>query len=208
MLSVGEILRREREKQNKTLRDIEKQSRVREKVLLAVEENNWDSFSSKVYITGAIKNYAATLDLDPDKMLAYFRRDYEKKEVIRFKQNLPLQNLLPETKKIVFAMIVVIFLLFSAYFGYQLKLYTTPPTVEIISPSKNTFRNVERIKIKAKTEKEANITIFGERVYQNKGEEGIFEYDLPMKKGVNTLTVEVVGANGKKTILTREFILE
>lgn len=207
MLSVGEILRRERENQNKTLRDIEKLTRVRERFLQAIEENDWDSFSSKVYITGAIKSYASAVGRDPEKMLAYFRRDYEKKEVIKFKKNLPSSSLLPETKKIVIGMIIFIFILFTAYFGYQLKLYTTPPKVEIISPTKTTFRNVERLKIQGKTEKEATILIFGERVYQDK-DQGVFEYDLPLKKGSNTMTIDVTGANGRKTTITKTFILE
>lgn len=208
MLSVGELLRREREKQGKSLRDLEKTTRVREKVLRAVEENEWNSFTSKVYITGAIKGYASALGLDPDNMLAYFRRDYEKKDDLKFKKNLPTDNLLPETKKLVIGMVVSIFLLFTAYFGYQLKLYTTPPKVEIVLPTESTFRNVERIRVRGQTEKEANITIFGERVYQRKGDEGIFEYDFPMRKGKNTLTIEVIGANGKKTIVTKDYILE
>ena len=79
MLSVGEILKKQRKKKGLTLLEVEKKIKVRLKFLKAIEDNNW-SFSSKVYISGIIKNYAQFLDLDKDKVLAFFRRDYEKND--------------------------------------------------------------------------------------------------------------------------------
>ena len=99
-----------------------------------------------------------------------------------------------------------IFIIFFGYFGYQLTLFFSPPKVVIVQPTQATFRNVERIEITGQTEKEASITIFGQRVFPNK--EGQFKYALPLKKGKNELVIEVVGGNGKKTVLKQEYILE
>src|SRR5450830_1105793 len=99
MLSVGTILKKEREKKGLLLIDIEKQIKVREKYLKAVEEENWSYFSSKIYITGILKNYSRVLNLDHKKILAFFRRDYERKEEVKFKKKITSTYLTSETKK-------------------------------------------------------------------------------------------------------------
>lgn len=206
MISVGEILRKEREKRGLDLKQVEKALKVREKFLIAVENNEWNHFSSDVYINGIIKNYSKFLNLDANKILAFFRREHSKKEEIKFRQRLSSKYLTPETKKIALVLIVIIFLCFFSYFVYQLKIYLSPPALSILSPKTFVFKRKDRIKIIGKTEKEAVITIFNERIYQNK--EGVFEYDFPLKKGKNEMTIEVIGANGKKTVLKKIFIME
>lgn len=206
MLSVGQILQQARLKKGYPLSLIEKQIKVREKFLRAVEENNWKFFSSKIYITGIIKNYSAFLGLDHKKMLSFFRREYESKDDVRFQRKVSSHYLISDTRWVIVGVFIVIGLLFLSYFGYQVSLYISPPKVVIMEPKQAVFKRTERIKIVGKTEKEAAVTIFGERVYQNK--EGVFEYDYPLKDGKNILVIEIIGANGKKTVLKKEFIRE
>lgn len=204
MLSVGELLNKERINKNITLKQVEKEIRVREKLLEAVEQNNWAEFSSKIYITGIIRNYAKYLGLDPNKMLIFFRRDYEKKEDIRFKKRVSQSYLRPQTRRLVYIALSSIFMIFVIYFMLQIKAYLSPPEVVIVSPTTTHFRSVENVNIIGKTERDANISIFGEKVYPNN--DGIFEYQFPLKSVKNVLVIEVTGANGKKTIIKKEFI--
>ncbi|MBI3366333.1 hypothetical protein HY041_01745, partial [Candidatus Roizmanbacteria bacterium] len=112
--------------------------------------------------------------------------------------------LTPETKKAVLIILSLIIGFFVFYFGYQLKLFFSPPTLTIISPKTTTFTIEDRIKITAKTEKDAAVSIFGERVFQDKN--GVFSYDFPLKNEKNELSIEIVGANGKKTVIKKTFI--
>ncbi len=197
------MLKKERESKGITLEDIEKQIRIRKKFLKATEENNWSFFSSKVYISGVIKNYATFLGMDPKKALAFFRRDYEKIEEIRFKRKVESGRLAPETRKVFVLSLVVLFFLFTLYFGYQLKLYVSPPSVVILSPKQDVFKREDKVKVIGKTDKDALITVFGERIYQDK--EGVFEFNMPLEKGKNEVSIEVVGANGRKSIIHKLF---
>jgi len=206
MLTVGGLLKHEREKQGYTLRDIERTTKIRSKYLSAVEDNNWNSFPSKTYTTGIISTYAKHLKVDPAKAMAYFRRDYEKKEEIKFRRRLPSLHLLPETQKVIALLIGFICLFFLSYFGFQLYIFFSPPEVTILAPEKRVFRNVDRIRIVGKTEDDAVITIFDENVFPNN--DGRFSYELPLKKGKNPIVITVVGANGKKTVVREEYILE
>ena len=203
MLSVGEILKKQREKLNIQLSDVEKAIKVRQKFLIAVEENDWTNFASKIYIAGIIKNYSNYLGLDSGTTLAFFRRDYARKEGTKFKSRLAIHIFTSETKKTTTAVLVLIFVLFFTYFGYQLKVYFSPPKLTIIEPKTSEFVKKDKIEIWGKTEKDAAVSIFGERIYQDK--EGMFVYHFPLHPGKNELVIEVIGANGRKNVIKRIF---
>lgn len=206
MLTVGEILRKEREKQNITLEQVEKKINVRRKFLQAVEDNDWTLFASKIYIIGVLKNYARVLGLPHDKVIAFFRREYGKKETVGFKTKVSSSFLNSDSKFVLWGIVAAIFLTFAVYFGYQLTLYFSPPKITILEPTNTRFRKVTGVEVKAKADRESQIMIFGNRVYQNK--DGVFTYHYPLKKGTNEFVVEVVGPNGKKTVLKQIYILE
>jgi len=206
MLTVGHILKKERLSQNLTLKDAEANTRIRERYLNAVETEDWSQFSSRVYIAGIIKSYASYLDIDPEKAMAYFRRDYDKKEKMTFKKRLPSLQILPETHKLLIIILGCIFVLFASYFAFQFKQFLSPPEITIITPQGQVFRNVQKITITGKTARESTVRIYNEELFPD--EAGIFEYDFPLRKGKNTLTIEVVGPNGKKNSLSKEYILE
>lgn len=203
MLSVGTILKKEREKKGLLLIDIEKQIKVREKYLKAIEDENWNYFSSKIYITGILKNYSRVLNLDHKKVLAFFRRDYEKKEEVKFKRKVSSAYLTSETKNFLKLGLIILSLFFILYFVFQLKTYFSPPNFILLSPTTKNFSIEKNIKIIGKTEKDTSVTIVGERIYQNK--EGIFTYEYSLNEGKNKLIINLVGANGKKTTVEKIF---
>ena len=203
MLSVGTILKREREKKGLLLIDIEKQMKVREKYLKAIEEEDWDFFSSKIYITGILKNYSRILNLDHKKILAFFRRDYEKKEEVKFKRKVSSDSLTSETKKFLKLGLIILTLFFISYFIYQLKIYFSPPGFTLLAPKEKNFTIEKNIKISGKTDRDTAIIIAGERIYQNK--EGTFTYDYSLNEGENKLIINLTGANGKKTTVEKTF---
>lgn len=203
MTTVGEILKSERINKGLTLHDIEMKIKVREKYLRAVEENNWSFFTSRIYITGIIRNYSKVLNQDEKKVLAFFRRDYEKKDDVRFKKGITSRYLSPETKLVLRNGFIVLILFFIIYFSYQLKLYFSPPGLELISPTTTSFFREDKINITGKTDKDTTVMITGQRIYQNA--DGVFVYEFPLKDGTNKLIIELTGANGRKTTYEKIF---
>ncbi|MBI4004721.1 helix-turn-helix domain-containing protein [Candidatus Roizmanbacteria bacterium] len=206
MISVGTLLKEERVKKGLSLRTVEKSIRVREKFLKSIEENDWNAFSSEIYITGILSNYAKFLSVDKQKVIAFFRRDYERRDDLSFKKSISSHHFTPQTKRLVYGGIVAVLAIFLFYFGYQLKQFLSPPSITIMAPMTNRFRSIDNVVIRGKTEKEASITIFGERIYPNK--DGVFEYVLPLHTGKNELIIEVIGGNGKKNVVRKEFVKE
>lgn len=203
MLTTGEILKRERNNLRLTLEDVERSTRIRKKNLEAVERNDWKRFPSKTYILGIIKSYGKFLNLDQEKLEAFFRREYERKEDLRFKRRLSKHYLTPQTKKVFKLAVAAIALVFFLYFGYQLKLYFSPPSVKILKPTETKFRREKSVEIIGQTEHEALVTVNGERVYLDKN--NIFKISVPLSHEKNEVTIEVTGVNGRKTVIKKVF---
>lgn len=203
MLSVGRLLRDARERQKISLKDVEKRIKVREQFIVALENDKWYTFTSHIYVTGILKNYSRFLGLDERKILAFFRREYERSEELKFKERISKSYLSPDSKKTLIGGFIFICVLLLGYFSFQMFQFLKPPTIQILSPKTTVFKRESMVKVVGKTDKEAVITIMGERIYQNK--EGVFEYVMPLKSKDNALSIEVIGANGKKTTLERIF---
>jgi len=200
--NIGDILREAREKQNLTLEDIEGAIKIRRKNLVAIEAGEWGVFPSKIYIQGIISSYGKFLKLEEDKLIAYFRREYEQRDPLHFKTKATKEQFTPHARKIAKRIILAIVFLFVMYFTYQLKIFYTPPKVTILEPKNTTFKK-EKITLKGETEADSVITVNGKAVFLN--EKNLFQTDVPLPEAINSVTIEVTGANGKKTIIKKVF---
>ena len=70
---VGELLRSTRLKRNLSQEEVAHELRIDMRQLDAIENNQFDSFSSPVFVQGYLRNYARLLDLDPEPILNEFR---------------------------------------------------------------------------------------------------------------------------------------
>lgn len=204
MITVGDILKKERIKKNFTLEDIEKITKIRKKNLIALEAGDWKKFPSKMYIVGIINTYSQFLSLDSQKLNAFFRREYERKEEINFKTGVDKSKVTPQKKRNFRLLITAVTFVFLCYFGYQVKQYLTPPRVEILEPTRKEFVIEDKVELKGVTQKEVIVFVNGERVYLDKN--NIFRTYISLSKAQNKVTIEATGANGRKTVLTREYL--
>ncbi|MFQ5431706.1 MAG: RodZ domain-containing protein [Nitrospinota bacterium] len=72
MAALGEKLRREREARGVSVKEIAEATRIHENYLYALEENDYGSLPGAVFVTGFLRNYAAHLGLDADKIVIEF----------------------------------------------------------------------------------------------------------------------------------------
>jgi len=202
MASLGELLRQTRLHKNIALDEAEKVTKIRKKFLVAIEENNW-YFSSRIYVEGIIKNYASFLGINPQKALAFFRRDYDKKEIVNFRNRVNSSFFKADREKVLKIFFFAFILILVIYFGWQLKNYFSPPKIKIITPKETTFVNKQKVKIVGQTVPGAEIIIFGNKIYPDNN--GYFNFDLPLLQEKNPIVIEVIGPNGKKNRLEKIF---
>ncbi len=71
--SIGEILRQAREARGISLAEAEEATKVRQKFLEALEQDDFQRLPGEVYRRGFLKSYAIYLGLDPEPLLARYR---------------------------------------------------------------------------------------------------------------------------------------
>lgn len=72
---VGDILRREREKQGLTIADVAKETSIRGTYLEALEKGEYDVLPGDVYAKGFIRNYSKFLNIDGDSLLQQYNSE-------------------------------------------------------------------------------------------------------------------------------------
>ncbi|MCR5175975.1 MAG: DUF4115 domain-containing protein [Anaerovibrio sp.] len=72
---LGDTLRREREKQGLTVKDIENETSIRSVYITAIEKGDYDSLPGDVYTKGFIRNYARALNIDGDSLLRQYNSE-------------------------------------------------------------------------------------------------------------------------------------
>ncbi len=81
MDSLGNYLKLERESQNLSLRDASESTRIKERLLKAIEEDQYEAISSHVYVKGFLDAYARYLKLDPNDILSRYQENHGKEMI-------------------------------------------------------------------------------------------------------------------------------
>ncbi len=80
-LSIGQALRRERDKRGLSLEEVQGQLRIHPRVLENLERNDFDALPAAIYAKGFLKKYADFLGLNTSEILAQYESlDIRKKE--------------------------------------------------------------------------------------------------------------------------------
>lgn len=72
MSTIGEMLREVRERRGLTLADAERETKIRQKYLAALEDDNLAALPGPLYVRGFLRNYALYLGIDGDEALEIY----------------------------------------------------------------------------------------------------------------------------------------
>ena len=78
---IGDMLRKERERQNLTIEDIAKGTSIRALYIEAIENGEYNQLPGTVYAKGFIRNYANFLKIDADAVVRQFMEENHPEEV-------------------------------------------------------------------------------------------------------------------------------
>lgn len=210
MKSVGETLKNQRLNKKFSLDDVHKFVKIHPKFLRALEEGDHEVFSNKVHATGFLKNYAEFLELDVNKLLGLWRREYEgffdkkKKEMPNKIKRLEPAKLLITPGLVLSVVAVSLVFLFFGYLFYQYRSYSGAPKLEIYTPQNSIVVNSEVLDVTGKTDRDSVLLINNQRVLLDK--DGSFVTSLKLKDGLNTLSFLSVNKLGRETEEIRTII--
>ncbi|GEM_PF-1038442 len=198
MITVGNLLKKKRQEKKLAIEQVEKELLVRKKYLIAVERGNWKIFPSRVYAQGVVKNYAKFLKLEEAKIMAYFRREYDRFEKIEFREKKIKENFIEKLQRNTNITLSILTFIFISFIGFQLYLYLRPPYVKIIQPKDaNATTKKNAFIIKGQAEKDSQVLINNQSIKIDK--KGMFSYKVPLFDGENKFLIKVIGSNGKTT---------
>lgn len=89
--SLGILLRSQRESKNISLKELARQTKIREHFLRALEEDRYEDLPPPIYVKGFLASYAKVVGLNPKEILQqydqFFRRDLQSSRERRLRRN-------------------------------------------------------------------------------------------------------------------------
>jgi cytoskeletal protein RodZ len=204
MKTAGELLRDKRLEKELSIETVAHKLKVRAEYLLAVEENNYAALPGGTAAKGFLRNYARVLYLNPDTILAMFRRDFVENEA---GQIIPKGALAPLSRKprIISANLVLVslaVLTFLGFLGFQMLSWFSLPPLKVIAPE-NGEVYVGTITVRGTTDSDAIITINNQKVLVDGS--GNFSLDLALPAGTHSVLVQAEARSGKIRLVEKTF---
>lgn len=194
MKSVSDVLKKRREELGLSVEEISHKIKIHTKYLNALEDNDSQVFDSKVIARGFLLKYCKYLGLNDQKILAFWRRDFDlqvqkKPNKIKFIDKLYFS---PRFFLVLgFALVIVFIIGFSFFQYYQLK---RPPKLYINEPADGLNIKSDSVILRGLVSKNSELFLNNKKI--NVTNEGEFTEKLYLTKGFNKLLVKAVSPYG------------
>jgi len=198
-VTVGARLKRARLKGKLTLEQAEEQTKVRLKYLRAIELDDWQKFPNKVYVLGFVRRYARFLNLDENKIVREFKKEFgEYKTKPLYKAKPRWIDRVVITPKILIAFFsTIVVLIVVGYIIVSARSISKPPQIEILAPAVEAVSEKE-IKIEGKTSNTAVVKINDQLVSVD--ESGYFSQKVELNEGINNFKIISQNRIGRENI--------
>jgi cytoskeletal protein RodZ len=145
-LTLPERLYAARERKGVDLYRAERDTKIRARYLASLERGEYGELGGDVYTKGFLRNYAMYLGLDPDEVVAQWRRERGNpptpKQVLAVPKPIaqPRPGLKFSPGVVVAALLTVLIVAIGAWLGVQVMRFAKPPTLAVTSPREATFQ--------------------------------------------------------------------
>jgi len=198
---LGEMLRSARESRGLDRTRIERDTRIRERHLSALERGAYDELPGEVYVRGFLRSYAKYLGLDPDGMVALYRLETRAsgagttRAPARSRPRHSPQRFVLTPGVISAAVLTILVGALVAYLGYQLVTFTRTPELRILDPAGDLSVHAEEvIVIEGVTTPHARVSVSGlaENPSVVADAEGRFSVTVELLPGPNLVTISAL----------------
>ena len=200
MKEVGSVLRDARQRHNKTLRHISERTKIKEKFLKALEENDWKSLPDFATTQGFAQSFAQAVGANPKLVAALLRRDYSRPQAVQKSHEILLQ---PQSfwtpRRTILSVVFITLLVLGVYLFNQYRLYAVAPGVSI-SEIKT---NGDKILVSGKTISTATVEVNNRPVLVD--EDGKFQVEIQPQDLINSeVVVTATSRSGKITTVHKQ----
>lgn len=211
MRTVGQILKEAREAKLYSLEEIEKHTKIRVELLEALEKDEYEKLPPSTFVQGFIKNYGKFLNLETEKLLAIFRRDYEAKKhppiiMQSFKKPIGTKKISITPARILGLTVSLIVIGFFAYLWIEYRQFVGAPPLEVTSPPDQHTVEIPTVIIEGKTDPEAKVTVNNQEVGLDKY--GNFREEIKLSASTNKLIITSTSKFNQTTKIERTVFLK
>jgi transcriptional regulator with XRE-family HTH domain len=205
--TLGQVFKRYREAEDLRLERVEKDTNISQRMLNAIENNDYASFPDELYIRNLIKAYAKYLSLDFNKLLNLYDKGKAAMPDTQQTKKPDIKTRVYITPGIIrFALISLIIILVIGYLSYEVNKIFQPPELTVAQPSENIIIDENFIEIKGQTEKEARVYINEKEVFLDGL--GEFKATLDLQKGINLIKITSVKKHSRENVVFREILVQ
>ena len=207
MKTVGVMLREARVAKGISVQDVERATKIREKFILAIEEDDFSRLPSPSYAKGFVRNYAEFLGVPKERAMAFFRRQAKESsrtsllpKGVADPLNTPFFHLTPG--RFIGFLVAVLLAAFFLYLGGQYVRLNQPPTLSVSAPKNQTISTEQHIVVSGQTDSDSTVTINGISTIVR--DDGSFYDQVALDPGVNKIVVTATSRYGKTATVTRD----
>ncbi|MBU0975166.1 MAG: helix-turn-helix domain-containing protein [Patescibacteria group bacterium] len=198
MIKLGELLKSKREGRGLTVSQASENTKIPEELISALENGEYELFSSEVYLKGFIKNYSKFLGIETLKALAIYRReqrDFKEDSLKDSQRPIKQPRAFITPGRIVLMITLLILVSVVSFVAVQVNKLVQPPSLELTSPlvansPSELYLEVDTdsISLMGKVEVGSRLLINGNEVTTNNLQEfAVDEYSL--KPGSNEIYI-------------------
>ncbi|MEK9130460.1 MAG: helix-turn-helix domain-containing protein [Patescibacteria group bacterium] len=207
--TLGEKLKKIREKKSIDLSKAEAMTGIQSKYLAALETNNYHEIPGEIYLKNFLKTYANALDLNQEEILNLYEKEQKNFDKISHNifpkiKNKPRLLFIPNICKKSLLGFFLIILLF--YIIFEIKNIINPPTLIIQAPIDNLTISELTIDIIGKTDVNSNVTINDQEILKNS--DGSFNKKINIQQGLNLIKISAKKEHSRETIQYRKIMAQ
>ena len=195
---LGEVLRAAREAKGIDLTRVERDTKIRERYLSALERGEYRELPGAVYTKGFLRNYGAYLGLDPEYLIDLYRLETSASSPERVTSPSPPRPIAVRRRRtfvvtpgaVAAAILTILVGAFVAWLGYEFVNFARTPELRIIEPAGDVSAHTEpSITIRGITAAGATIVVSGlpENPSTTADELGNFEMTVGLLPGSNEI---------------------
>jgi cytoskeletal protein RodZ len=194
---LGEILLMARQSKGIELERAARDTKIRGRYLSALESGEFRELPGAVYTKGFLRNYAQYLGLDPDVVVAHYKRELggrptERVAVVMKTLRAPRAGLTVTPGLLVAGVLTVLVIAFVGYIGVQFVRFVQPPVLTITRPATvDSTIDAETTVLAGTASAGATVTITGPDgpLTVTATSTGAWTADVPLRKGRNEFLI-------------------
>ncbi len=204
MKTVGQLLQTTRHKQSLTLDQVSHAIKIHSKYLQALESDEYHKLPSATYARGFIKNYAQFLNINPQTLLAIFRRDFAESESGQIIPRSMIESTPASpwwySRIIVFTIVGFTLALFSGFLAFQ---YTSliKPKLIVTLPIEGQVVSESTVQVVGIADPTSVVKINNQLISLDNS--GKFQVKIPVNSGRQQIIIQAINRRKNETIVKR-----